>query len=26
MDSVYANYLAANPDMKMLVEMAQATE
>ncbi|WP_420861236.1 TRAP transporter substrate-binding protein [Algirhabdus cladophorae] len=26
MDSVYAEYLAANPDMKMLVEMAQATE
>ncbi|MGH1575803.1 TRAP transporter substrate-binding protein [Planktotalea sp.] len=26
MDSVYADYLAANPDMKALVEMAQATE
>lgn len=26
MDSVYAEYLAANPDMKALVEMAQATE
>ncbi|PLS19866.1 TRAP transporter substrate-binding protein [Neptunicoccus cionae] len=26
MDSVYADYLAANPDMKSLVEMAQATE
>ncbi|MEM7472223.1 MAG: TRAP transporter substrate-binding protein [Pseudomonadota bacterium] len=26
MDAVYADYLAANPDMKSLVEMAQATE
>ena len=26
MGSVYADYLAANPDMKALVEMAQATE
>lgn len=26
MDSVYADYLAANPDMKALVELAQATE
>ena len=26
MDSVYADYLAANPDMKALVEMAKATE
>jgi TRAP-type C4-dicarboxylate transport system substrate-binding protein len=26
MDSVYADYLAANPDMKALVAMAQATE
>jgi TRAP-type C4-dicarboxylate transport system substrate-binding protein len=26
MDSVYAEYLAANPDMKALVQMAQATE
>ena len=26
MDSVYADYLAANPDMKALVEMARATE
>ncbi len=26
MDSVYADYLAANPDMKKLVEMAQSTE
>lgn len=26
MDSVYADYLAANPDMKALVEMAQATK
>ena len=26
MDSVYADYLAANPDMKALVEIAQATE
>ncbi|NOD32678.1 TRAP transporter substrate-binding protein [Ruegeria atlantica] len=26
MESVYADYLAANPDMKALVEMAQATE
>ncbi|WP_299751397.1 TRAP transporter substrate-binding protein [uncultured Tateyamaria sp.] len=26
MDAVYADYLAANPDMKALVEMAKATE
>ena len=26
MDAVYTDYLAANPDMKALVEMAQATE
>lgn len=26
MDSVYADYLAANPDMKKLVEIAKATE
>jgi len=26
MDAVYSDYLAANPDMKSLVEMAQATE
>jgi tripartite ATP-independent transporter DctP family solute receptor len=26
MDSVYADYLAANPDMKKLVELAQSTE
>ncbi|MEQ6202489.1 TRAP transporter substrate-binding protein [Sulfitobacter sp. HNIBRBA2951] len=26
MDTVYADYLKANPDMKALVEMAQATE
>lgn len=26
MDTVYSEYLAANPDMKALVEMAQATE
>jgi len=26
MDSVYADYLAANPDMKALVDMAKATE
>ena len=26
MDSVYADYLAANPDMQALVDMARATE
>ncbi len=26
MDSVYEDYLAANPDMRMLVELAQSTE